>query len=138
MESWMALEWYLTPRLSAHSPASCRAVGGVVSEQSPFKPSERFGVYALFATNGSLSLFSNRMASCAHLIFLHIPMSSNPDTGTFPHATGIALQTVKAHEKDEDLVLWGSWWVHSETPLVYETDKCPQVLPLRTKSLDRT
>ena len=52
-----------------------------------------------------------------NLAFRHIQMTSNPDTGVFPHATGIALQTVKAHEKDEDLVLWGSWCVLSETPL---------------------
>jgi hypothetical protein len=51
------------------------------------------------------------------LAFLHIQMTSNPDTGAFPHATGIALQTVKAHEKDEDLVLWGSWCVHLRNTL---------------------
>ncbi|KAG8799068.1 hypothetical protein FRC19_008328 [Serendipita sp. 401] len=36
-------------------------------------------------------------------------LSSIPDD-TFPHATGLAAETVQAHSKEEDLVLWASWF----------------------------
>lgn len=37
-------------------------------------------------------------------------MSGSPDHEVFPHATGLALETVKAHSNDHELVLWGSWF----------------------------
>jgi len=42
-------------------------------------------------------------------------MAFTLDTQTFPHATGLALETVNAHAEEQDLVLWGSWFVHLHT-----------------------